>query len=81
MKMGNQRASFSCHACGTEVEYCAEETPCGVLKGWVSIAYWKGAGSIVRYNFCSLSCLKSWVDARIPQIPRVFLESFKEEEG
>ena len=79
--MKNQRMGFSCHSCGKGVECCTEEPPCEVLKGWLTISRWKGVGSVERYNFCSFSCLKSWVDAQIPQIPEVFLESFKEDES
>ena len=72
---------FSCRACGKEVEYFDEEPLCGVLSGWLTVAHCKGLGSIERYEFCSFSCLRSWVDERIPQVPEVFLESFKEDES
>ena len=79
--MGNKKGCFACHSCGTAVEYCAEEVPCAMLRGWVSIAYWKDVEKIERYNFCSISCLKTWLEAQITQIPDSFLKSFKEDEG
>ena len=77
--MGNQRMGISCYSCGKSVECCTEEAPCEVLQGWLIVAHCKGAGSFERYHFCSFSCLKSWADAQIPQVPEVFLESFKED--
>ena len=77
--MKNQGMCFSCHSCGKVVEHSPAELPCEVLKGWLTVSYWKGPGSVERYNFCSYSCLESWVDARLPKVPQVFLDSFKED--
>ena len=77
--MKNQRIRFSCHSCGKEMEYSREGPPCQVLRDWLTVSYWKGLGSVEHYNFCSFSCLKSWVDAQLPKVPKAFLESFKED--
>ena len=79
--MKNQRMSFSCHSCGRGIECSAEEPPCEALRGWLTVSCWKGLGSVERYDFCSFSCLKTWLDAQIPQVPEVFLESFKDGEN
>lgn len=72
---------FFCHSCNKRVESLSGEPPCEVLKDWVTVSHWKGPGAVSRYNFCSLSCLKAWVNAELPTVPEVFLESFKEDEG
>ncbi|TET16813.1 MAG: hypothetical protein E3J75_04165 [Dehalococcoidia bacterium] len=77
--MRNQRTVFTCHSCGKGVECSPGKLPCEVLKGWLTVSHWKGLGSVEHYNFCSFSCLKSWVDTQIPRVPEVFLESFKED--
>ena len=79
--MKNQRMRLSCHSCGKGVGCASEEPPCEVLKGWLTVSCWKGLGSVEHYNFCSLSCLKSWADAQVSKVPEVFLESFKEDEN
>ncbi|MBL7124985.1 MAG: hypothetical protein ISS51_02690 [Dehalococcoidales bacterium] len=77
--MRNQGMRLSCHFCGKGVEYSSEEPPCEVLKGWLTVSHWKGVGAVSHYNFCSLSCLESWVDTQVPRVPDVFLESFGED--
>ena len=72
---------FFCHSCNKRVESPSGEPPCEVLKDWITVSHWKGPGAVSHYNFCSLSCLKSWVNAELPTVPEVFLESFKEDEG
>jgi len=72
---------FSCHSCGKGLESSPEEPPCEVLRGWLTVSYWKGLGAVSHYNFCSISCLKSWVDTRIPKVPEVFLKSFAEDKS
>ena len=79
--MKSQRMCFSCHSCGKGVEYFPGEPNCEVLRDWVTVSHWKGLGSVEHYNFCSFGCLKSWVDAQLPRVPQVFLESFKEDES
>jgi len=78
--MGSRRTRFSCQSCGKEVECSPGEIPCEALEGWLTVSYWEGPGAVSHYNFCSLSCLKSWVEAQLPRIPDVFLESFGEDE-
>jgi hypothetical protein len=68
---------FMCHSCGERVECGAKERPCEVLKGWLMISLWKGPETVQHYSFCSLMCLKTWLDAQIPQIPDVFLRAFQ----
>jgi len=72
---------FFCHSCNKRAESPSGEPPCEVLKDWITVSHWKGPGVVSHYNFCSLSCLKSWVNAELPTVPEVFLESFKEDEG
>ena len=72
---------FSCHSCGKGVERFLGEPPCEVLKDWLTVSHWKGRGAVSHYNFCSVSCLKSWLDDKVARIPEVFLESFKEDES
>ena len=78
--MDTQRMCFSCYSCGKRVECFPGEPSCEVLKGWLTVSHWKGLGAVSHYNFCSFSCLKSYVDAQVPRVPEVFLESFKEDE-
>jgi hypothetical protein len=66
--METSKRRFSCHSCGSGIEWHGGETPCEALKG-----------AVEHYNFCSSGCLKCWVDAQLPEVPEVFLESFKEE--
>ena len=79
--METQKMRLSCHSCGKEVESSPGEPPCEVLKDWLTVSYWKGPGAVSRYNFCSYSCLKSWVDAQVPKVPQIFLKSFGEDES
>ena len=78
--MKNQEMHFSCHSCGKKMKCSSGEPLCKVLRDWLTVSGWKGLGSVEHYTFCSFSCLKSWVDAQVPKIPKVFLESFKENE-
>ena len=79
--METQRTRFSCHFCGQVVECSSEAPPCEALKDWLTVSRWKGSGSVERYNFCSVSCLKSWVDARLPRVPEIFIEPFDEDKS
>ena len=72
---------FVCFSCGRKAESASEELPCKVLSGWLTVSHWKGLGAVEQHNFCSFTCLKKWADAHAPQIPEIFLESFKEESG
>lgn len=80
LEVGTERMRFFCQSCGKGVECSAEEPPCEALAGWLTVSHWKGPGAVSRYNFCSFSCLKSWVDAQVPGVPDVFLKSFGEDE-
>ena len=70
-----------CSECGEKVEFSSKEPPCKVLDGWLTLSQWKGLGSVEQYHFCSAACLKKWAEAQTPKIPKVFLESFTDEEG
>jgi len=78
VKVETERIRLTCHSCGKEVKSSPGEPPCEVLKDWLTVSHWKGPGAVSRYNFCSYSCLKSWVDAQVPRVPQVFLKSFEE---
>lgn len=69
---------FICHSCGKRVEHTTEERPCEVLNGWLLVSQWKGLGAVEHYNFCSFTCLKTWTDTQVPQVPDVFLRAFEE---
>jgi hypothetical protein len=60
------------------VECSGEERPCEVLNGWFMVSRWKGPKVVEHYNFCSSTCLKTWIDAQVPQVPDVFLKAFEE---
>lgn len=79
--MREPNTHFSCDACGREVECPSGVMPCEALQGWLTVAYWEGPGVVEHYNFCSFTCLDSWVDAQVPRVPEVFLDSFKEEKS
>ena len=70
-----------CSECGVNVGFSSKEPPCKVLDGWLMLSQWKGLGSVEHHHFCSLACLKKWAEAQTPKIPKVFLESFTDEEG
>jgi hypothetical protein len=71
------REHFVCHSCGERVECAAKQRPCEVLDGWLMVSLWKGPEAVEHYNFCSLSCLRTWVDTQIPQVPEAFLRAFE----
>ena len=67
---------FICHSCGKTVEHTEGEQPCQVLNGWLMVSCWKGPRAVEHYNFCSSICVKTWIDAQIPEVPDVFLRAF-----
>jgi hypothetical protein len=71
------REYFICHSCGKRVECGVRERPCEVLIGWLTVSLFKGPEAVEHYSFCSFTCLKTWLDAQIPQIPDVFLKAFE----
>ena len=71
----------TCSGCGEKAELSSKDPPCKVLDGWLTLSLWKGLGSVEQYHFCSIICLKKWAEAKTPEIPKVFLESFTDEEG
>lgn len=77
--MGQRR--FVCHSCGSQVQHSAEEPPCQVLSGWFMVSLWGEPGKVVHYTFCCASCLKAWIDARVPRVPDVFLKAFDKREN
>jgi hypothetical protein len=69
---------FICHSCGKTVEHRKDERPCHVLNGWLMVSQWKGPATVEHHNFCSLICLKRWMDTQIPKVPDVYLKAFEE---
>ena len=82
-----KRTFAICYFCGKKAEYTAcsnegvpsEDARCEVLKGWLTVAHWKGMHSVDHYDFCSFSCLQKWVESQIPKVPEVFLKAFEKE--
>lgn len=76
-----------CYNCSRKVEYteCSgsggvdEDTRCSVLSGWFSVSQWHGKEFVTHYEFCSLGCLRSWVESELPPIPDVFIKGFEED--
>ena len=71
--------SFICHSCGKKVEYSGRRRLFETLNGWVMISLFKGPGAVEHHNFCSLTCLKTWLDSQTPEVPNVFLKAFEQE--
>ena len=71
------REYFVCRSCGEKVECGVNQRPCEVLDGWLMVSLWKGPEAVEHYNFCSLSCLRAWVDTQLPQVPDAFLRAFE----
>ncbi len=71
------REYFVCASCGERVECGVKQRPCEVLDGWLMVSLWKGPETVEHYNFCSLSCLRTWVDTQLPQVPEAFLRAFE----
>jgi hypothetical protein len=61
------------------VELGEVDKPCDVLCGWLMLSCIKRDEDIDRCSFCSLGCLKIWMDKQLPGIPDVFIESLDEE--
>ncbi|MEW6002240.1 MAG: hypothetical protein AB1638_06285 [Nitrospirota bacterium] len=78
-----------CVSCGKQVEYaeCSEgesqpDNPrCQALTGWYSVSKWKGIESFDQYDFCSLDCLREWIDKQMPKIPEEYLRNFEKGSG
>ena len=66
---------FTCGSCGKEASHTAEQRPCEALSGWVMVTEWGGPGAIDQRFFCCYDCLRTWADARVPEIPDVFLRA------
>jgi len=79
------RSNAVCASCGKKVEYadCSEQshTPenprCQALRGWLSVSRWKGIESFDQYDFCSLDCIREWIDEQMPKIPEIYLKPFE----
>ncbi|MDY6912567.1 MAG: hypothetical protein SVM79_09440, partial [Chloroflexota bacterium] len=65
-----------CHTCGKELRRSMERMPCEELVGWITVARWKGREAVDHNSFCSVDCMREWVDDLLPRVPKVFLESF-----
>lgn len=70
------RGCFICHSCGVRVKRDNDQLPCELLTGWLMVSRWSGPGSVEHYAFCSLSCLKAWMNNQAPDVPDVFLRAF-----
>ncbi len=75
-----QRKAVVCRFCGRENEHLAGRMPCEELTGWTMVSIWKGKESVDHHCFCSIGCLRDWLDEQSPKIPGAFLNAFKEEE-
>lgn len=81
------RETATCYSCSKRVEYTPcpergalpEDARCSVLNGWLTVSHWKGIGDVDQYDFCSFGCLQRWVEARLPRIPKTFLEALQGE--
>lgn len=73
-----EKGYLICPSCGKRVEFSLGERPCQVLRGWLTVAQWKGLGAVEHHSFCSFVCLKRWVDTKVPQVPEVFLRALEE---
>jgi len=72
---------FSCRSCGKIAECPPGATPCEALQGWLTVSSWEEPGVVEHYHFCSFSCLEAWADAKVPRVPDVFLDSFREDKS
>jgi len=72
--------SVSCPRCHNGAKRIFSAFPCEVLDGWLMVSLWKGPEAVEHYNFCSLNCLKTWVDTQLPQVPDAFLRAFEKRE-
>lgn len=68
-----------CRCCGKRMRIPPGEPPCHFMEGWLTLSRWQGPHVVKHYNFCSLTCLKFWVEKELPEIPQVFLKSLEEE--
>jgi len=74
-----------CFTCGKKVAFteCSDQRPlpdnprCEALKGWFSISKWRGTECFDNYDFCSLDCLREWVEEQMPKIPEKLLKSLQ----
>lgn len=76
--MDELEENLCCHICGETLECPDGEAPCQAFEGWFTVSCWDGPGEVSEYSFCSLDCLKAWVEGEMTGIPEVFLESFGE---
>ncbi len=70
---------FVCYSCGRKVGYALGKPPCEALAGWFILTCWKGQESVDHLAFCSFTCLRRWVDTKVPKIPQTFFRSFAED--
>lgn len=82
-----KKNSIVCQWCGKRTEYtdcssrCAppEDSRCKVLKGWLSVSYYREVDDVDYHNFCSFSCLQRWVAVEVPKVPETFLKAFEDD--
>jgi hypothetical protein len=73
--------NFSCYTCGKGTECFKGEPLHEGLRGWITLAQWRPTGEVSHYAFCCYRCLKAWVDSLAPKVPRIFLDSFGEDDN
>jgi hypothetical protein len=73
--MAAQRG-FSCDFCGKVIEFSPAGHSPSSLEKWFTLTYWEGIGAVNHYSFCSLDCLRAWLDKHHTQVPDVYLKSF-----
>ena len=70
-----------CQSCGKERTSSSRDQPREALKSWVTVSYRLGPGISSHQYFCSLTCLKKWLDENVPTVPDIFLSAFKDEDS
>jgi hypothetical protein len=73
--MKTQR-SFFCDSCGKTIDLYLGETVSGPYENWITVTAWEGMGAVGHHSFCSLECLKEWLESPVPRVPDVFLRAF-----
>jgi len=75
-----QERAVICYSCGRELELAMGRLPCEQLDGWIMVSWLKGREAVDQYRFCSVDCLRDWLNSQITKVPDAFLKSFDEEE-
>ncbi len=73
-----EKKFIACHNCAREKEIAGNLAPCQALAGWLTVHQWE-SGAPRHLQFCSLRCMKAWVDSQVTEVPEVFTRSFDDE--